>query len=166
MVKTALDRRQLPWGYRFEHFLALMLPVLWLSLLVGHYAPGAFSVVILVDLFLVALFLAVTQCIKYFDDEYTDVAGVLLGCFLIGPLITMMVYSLVGLIRGEQNGSLLTLMGAYFVTTLVMMLALQGIHGGMDLVLMMQVGLVMKMLSLCAVFSGWFLSGFWRPLNA
>ena len=174
MVRHAVEDPGPPLSYRFEHALALICPILLVSLVLGHFAPRFFSLVLLVDLFLVGLLLAVTGYIKYFDDEYADVGAVLVVALMLGTQIGWLLggaialggYLVLGLIRGEQNRSLVTLMGAYLGTMLLMTFALQGVRGGLSTIVMAEVGLVLNLLALCAILAGWIMSGFWRPLNA
>lgn len=161
------DRRGIPWGERMEKSLAMGLPLLLLSVLLVHANPSSIIWLSLADMFLLSLALGATGAIPPYEDALLDVGIVLVLCFLAGPVLTLLVYGVVGLIKQECNGALIGLLAISIALRLVLGLA---VFNSMTVHLsaFLMIG-IMGMLGFIPFFvgvAGWILSGFFRPLDA
>jgi hypothetical protein len=160
-----------PLAERWEKSLAIVMPLLVLSLVLARFAPGAGLWVAMADMFFAALALGATGAIPSYDDAIMDCTAVLIAAFLLGPLVAIGVYFFVGLVKQEWNWSVLAVLllnllirgifllafptyGAFFVLA-----TLFGIFSGI-------LGAFVGFLGLSLSFGGWMASSFFRPLDA
>jgi len=150
---------------RIEKFLALFLPVLVLSFLIIHFAPKLFLWVSIADLFLAGLMLSSARVIPSFDDAYTDVGISLAVALFFGPLIALIAFVVIGLVKQEMNGAVITLLLTFFVVRYLTAFVFQSVTDvGMRLSMFVAFA-VTNTLALLLTFAGWICGSFFRPLD-
>jgi hypothetical protein len=166
LVQGWQQEEGIPAGERWEKFLALSLPLLIGSMLLVHFAPAAFLWVTLAALFLVALLMGVTGAIPSYDDAIADCAIVLVISLLLGPLLALIVYFVVGLIRQEMNPAVTALLLSNIVVRSLLGVAFQSSADTLSLLAMYGMFSLLLFVTVIASFAGWLMSGFFRPVNA
>ncbi|GEM_PF-6333314 len=159
-----------PFGLRFERYMAVMSLLFAGGLLAARYHPSLWLVPLLVLSFFSGLFLAVYRVIGYYDDEMLDVTLVLIFSAFVGPVYATGILLILCLIRREANWSMLGLMASFFVIRFSIGAVAHGMDdtlnylGGFNVYLgMMQ--WCLQLVPLSALFGGWMMASFSRPLN-
>jgi hypothetical protein len=166
MVEQQLERYRVTPGEKWDRFMALAMPLTLASLLVIHFWPGLLTFVSLCDMFLISIFLGATGAIGSYDDEYMDVGSALILTMLLGPLIALVGYGIVGLVRQDPHWSIISVLFGHMTVRAVVWIAFIT-SGGSQFSLMPALmvfslsGIMGPMLS----FAGWILSSFFRPLT-
>lgn len=153
-------------GEKWEKFLAIALPLLALSMLLVHFAPGALWPAAFFDLFFIGLAMGVTGAVPAFEDAFVDCAVMLMVAMFFGPLIALGACLVVGLVKQEVNPAMVGLLvlnllvkfllGFAFATSAdtVSMLAMWGLFNWFSFV------------GVCVSFFGWLCCSFFRRLDA
>lgn len=154
-----------PTGERWEKALAFCLSLVALSMLFIHFVPNAILGVAYGDMFLLMFLLGATRAIPFFEDAMLD-CGIMLGVAVIfGPLAALVVYLIVGAIKQECNGSIVTLLLVSILLPQLLAIALHNsVHGPMP-ILMLGLFNWLGFLAVFVGFLGWLCASFFRPLN-
>lgn len=166
MVQQQVDRHRVSEGEKWDRFMALAMPLTLASLLIIHYWPGLLTFVSLCDMFLISIFLGATGVIGSYDDEYMDVGTALIVTFLLGPLVALVAYVIVGLIRQDMHKSIIMVLVGHMTVRTVVWIAFMT-SGGSQFSLMpaLMVFSVAGILGPTLSFAGWIMSSFFRPLT-
>ena len=151
-------------GARWELALAIFLPIMALSVLLVKLVPAASLWVQFVDFFAVGLALGASSAIPSYDDAFMDCAIVLVLCFLLGPVFTLVVYLIVCAVKQEWNAAILLLLLGNCVVALVVAAAALSSQS-LTAIFMVGLGEFLRFFGVIATFAGWMLSNFFRPLN-
>ena len=154
-----------PLAERWEKALAIGLPILALSMLVGYFAPAALLVVVLANLLVLPLVLGATRAIPRYEDAILDCSVMLVVGILFGPLPALGIYLLTAMVKQECNPAI--------VAILVRNIADNGLFGIAFAPLVNTVSLEarwglfnwLSFLGVCLSFLGWLLSSFFRGLD-
>jgi hypothetical protein len=165
MVRQHLDSVQVTPLDKWEKALAIMLPVLLVSVWVVHLVPASLPWVVLLELFVVAMALGGTAAIGSYDDAFMDVGVVLIVAFFFGPAVALFVYGIVATIKQEGNGAIVALLSSHLLVRFIVVLAFPMNASAFTLMPALMMFNVIGMLAICATFGGWMLSSFFRPLN-
>jgi hypothetical protein len=157
--------RRLTAGERWERFLALMTPTLLGSAALIHYAPTTFPVVTLTALFACGLALGGFRLIPSFDDDYLDVGAILTVSLIVGPLPTLIAYLVLCVARQDWGWSMVTILTAWLLIAFALESAFWGAGSGVSQAVRFGFSLTAAVLNPVAIFAGWILSSFFRPLN-
>jgi hypothetical protein len=154
-----------PTGERWEKALAFCFSLVALSMLLIHFAPNAIMGVAYADMFLLMLALGGTRAIPFFEDAMLDCGIMLVVSFLFGPLIGLVVYLIVGAIKQECNGAIVTLLIISVVLPQLLAIPLVSSADSISPFLLMGLFSILSFLAVCVGFLGWLCASFFRPLN-
>lgn len=170
MVQQHYQESEESVGEKREKFLAIGLPVLIVSMLIVHFAPGAFLWVACADLFALSLIMGAVGAIPAYDDAVSDCAIMLILTFLFGPLLALGIYLIVGLFKQEWNPAILGLLA---LNLAVDFLLTRAVFSNMSMAAFSSFAvtslfsmMIMRLFAGFICFAGWMLSSFFRPLDA
>jgi hypothetical protein len=155
-----------PAGERWEKALAFCLSLLALSMLLIHFAPNAIMGVAYADMFLLMLALGATRAIPFFEEAMVDCGIMLVVTFLFGPVVGLIVYLLVGAIKQECNGAIVTLLVVSIVLPQLLAIPLRSSAESLNPFLLIGLFSMLSFLAVFVGFLGWLCASFFRPLNA
>jgi hypothetical protein len=163
---TELD----PFSVRLEKYLGIMLAALAAGMLIAHYFPEAWLAPFLLLVFASGILMGSFRVIGYYDDEFSDVAIVLIVTMFVGPLFATLIYLVLGLLRQNMNFSILGLMASLIVIRLTIGFAAHGLADTIGYMLTFSVSLdiisrALQLLPTCVLCAGWMAASFFRPLN-
>ncbi len=150
---------------RWEKYLALTFPVMVLSLIWVHFAPNAYLVVTCIDLFVLGMFMGIFRAVPTFDDDYTDVTVVLIVCVMFGPMLALMGYGILCLIRQDSNPAVFALFLLYYFVSISIGLAFQSSINSLSLIVGFGMFHLLGFLVVFLCFAGWLCSSFFIPLD-
>ncbi len=150
---------------RWEKYLALAFPVMVLSLIWVHFAPNAYILVTCIDLFILGMFMGIFRAVPSFDDEYTDVSVVLIVCVMFGPLLALMGYGILCLIRQDGNPAIFALFVLYYFVSITIGIAFQSSVNSLGLIVSFGMFNLLGFLVVFLCFAGWLCSSFFIPLD-
>ena len=150
---------------KWEKCLAIVLPILLISVWIVHLSSASLPWVVITDFFFVAMAMGGTAAIGSYDDAYMDVGVVLVVSFLFGPATALVIYGIVSTIKQEGNGAIFALLTSHLLIRFVILLAFPANSSFLGLIPALLIFNVFSILAVCATFGGWILSSFFRPLN-
>jgi hypothetical protein len=154
-----------PAGERWEKALAICFSLTALSMLLIHFVPNAIMAVAYIDMFLLMFALGATRAIPYFEDAMLD-CGIMMGVtFLFGPIIGLVVYLIVGAIKQECNGAIVTLLIVSIVLPQLLAIPLASNADSANPFLLLGLFTMFSFLAVFVGFLGWLCASFFRPLN-
>jgi hypothetical protein len=160
----------LPFWWRLERYLGVLLPLLGIAIFVAHQFPDVWLVPFLLLLFPSGMLMASFRAVGYYDDEFLDTGVLLAASAVVGPVYGTALYVLIALVKQEVNRSMLALVASY----MVFLLAVGGAAGGaeeiINYMLMPRFALdpiswLIQIFPLTLLFGGWMCASFTRPLN-
>lgn len=154
-----------PAGERWEKALAFCFSLVAFSMLLIHFAPNAIMGVAYADMFLLMLALGATRAIPFFEDAMLDCGIMLVVSFLFGPIIGLVVYLIVGAIKQECNGAIVTLLLVSIVLPQLLAIPLASSADSINPFLLMGLFSMLSFLAVFVGFLGWLCASFFRPLN-
>ena len=144
----------------------MFLPILALSMLLLHFVPSLFLWVALIDLFLVGLLMGASTAIPSYDDAFSDCAIVLVVCLFFGPVLAMIVYVIIGLVRQEFNPAMNGLLGGHVIVRSALSFAFMSNPGAPAMFATFGLFSLMSFFTVLVTFGGWILSSLFRPFEA
>ena len=153
-----------PLGERWEKAMAFSLPLVALSLLIIHFAPGAFFMLAALNLFVIPMILCGTRAIPSFDEAIVDTSAVLIATMLIGPLITIVAYGLYCAVRQEGNSAIFSILLLNLIIRYLFALVFATPDTASLLTLFTIFGLV-PFMGVFLSFIGWLIGGLFRPVS-
>lgn len=166
-----IERVELPsFGDRISKYMGTMLILLAVGMLVISAVPSIWLLLYLPLLFVSGLMMGTTRTIGYYEEEYTDVVILLGITAFVGPVCGTIALLVYGLIRSDLNIAALGLMASFFVIRISTGVAAHGWADTLGEVKTIRVALeiigwAIQLMPLCALFGGWMIASFWRPLN-
>lgn len=151
-------------GERWEKAMAFSLPLVALSLLIIHFAPGAFFMLAALNLFAIPIILCGTRAISSFDEAIVDTSAVLIVTMLIGPVITLIAYGLYCAVRQEGNGAIFSILLLNLIIRYLFALVFATPDTASLLTLFSVFGLV-PFMGVFLSFIGWLVGGLFRPVS-
>ena len=151
-------------GERWEKAMAFSLPLVALSLLIIHFAPGSFFMLAALNLFAIPIILCGTRAISSFDEAIVDTSAVLIMTILIGPVITLIAYGLYCAVRQEGNGAIFSILLLNLVIRYLFALVFATPDTASLLTLFSVFGLV-PFMGVFLSFIGWLVGGLFRPVS-
>lgn len=155
-------------GERWEKFLAIGLPILLVAALLSHYVPGVVAIVTYyTTLFVLSLIMGALRAIPAYEDEALDVGIVVVITLLVGPLIAIIAYGIVAMVKQEWNPAIFALFLLNTLAGIVLNIAMvtAGGAGNLFALIGMGMGNFVGFLPIFVCFGGWFMSSFFRPLD-
>lgn len=164
-VKQRVGSSAAPFGERLDLFLALAMPTMALCVLCAHLFPNQLTWIGLGAAFFVSLFMGATAVIPSYDESFADCAIVLVVSFLLGPMIAIAIYLIVGAIKQEMNWAMIGLLAG--LVCVRMLILLTSLAGAPLLLAIVFAGFMdfLGFFGVCIAFTGWFVSNFFRPVN-
>ncbi|HZO88881.1 MAG TPA: hypothetical protein VFB38_11135 [Chthonomonadaceae bacterium] len=114
---------------------------------------------------MISLMMGGTGAMPAYEDAIADCSVTLLVTFFFGPLIGLVVYTIVGMIRQECNSALLTLLGLTIALPRFLGIAFASSADTFGLFALYGLFTFVSFFAVCVSFAGWFLSSFFRPIN-
>jgi hypothetical protein len=156
---------QAPPGEQWEKYLAIAFPLLALSMFLVHRAPHLYLWIAMADLFFMGLAMGATRTIPAYEDSFADCTIVLVLCFLFGPLLALIVYGIVGLVKQEFNTAVLSLLALTLGVPYVLNLAFISSATQASQFVLFGLFSLMWFVAVVVAFAGWILSSFFRPIG-
>ena len=154
-----------PTGERWEKALAFCFSLIALSMLLIHFVPNVIMGVAYVDMFLLMFALGATRAIPFFEDAMLD-CGIILGVtFLLGPVVGLVVYLIVGAIKQECNGAIVALLLISIALPQLLAISLHSSAESANPLPLMALFNLLNFVAVCVGFVGWLCASFFRPLN-
>jgi hypothetical protein len=152
-------------GEKEEKFFAIGMPLLALSMLLVHLFPSYYLWIAFTDVFVLALAMGATAVIPSYDDAFADVTIVLVVSFLFGPLLALIGYVIVGLIKQELNPAAPSLLGLTIGIPYALMPAFMSSATEISHFLLFGLFNFMGFFAVVVAFGGWIISSFFRPMG-
>lgn len=87
-------------------FVGIFIPILIVAGTIAHFAPGLFWAPLLLAQFAGGLLLPVLRVVPWADEDSDDLIYFALLTLVFGPLISLVIYGVIGLIRQNANPAL------------------------------------------------------------
>ncbi|MCS6863075.1 MAG: hypothetical protein NZT92_22445 [Abditibacteriales bacterium] len=165
MLRAEAQQAETPWGERLEKFLAMGMPLLIAAVLLVHFVEGAFLWTAFGVLFLWGLLMGATGAIEPYEEAFADVFVVLVVCYLLGPVVGLGVYLVVGLIKQEWNAAIILLLLGHLFVRFVLALAFATSADPLSMIPQFSLLPNASFVAVVCSFGGWMMSSFFRPLN-
>jgi hypothetical protein len=165
MLREQMQQAETPWGERMEKFLAMGVPLLVASVLLVHFVEGAFLWTAFFVLFLWGLLMGATGAIEPYEEAFADCFVVLVVCYLLGPVIGLGAYLVVGLIKQEWNAAIILLLIGHLLVRFVLALAFASSADPLSMIPQFSLLPSASFVAVVCSFGGWMMSSFFRPLN-
>jgi hypothetical protein len=168
MIQSALAKEDTPLGERWEKSLAIIAPIMALSMLLVHFVPSTYIYAALFDFFVVGLALGATRAIDSFDDAFMDCTAVLMVSYICGPVAGIGAYVLVSLIKQEWNAAVICVLLGHIAVRAIFVISFPDNVPWFSILPYFTLISVMGIISFTGTalsFGGWMMSNFFRPMN-
>ncbi len=169
MIRSEAALEDVDPGERWEKALAIMLPLIALSMVEVYFVRSSLFWVALADCFLSGLILGATRAIPSFDDAYLDCTAVLLICWFCGPVAGIGAYILVAAVKQEWNFAVLAVLLSHIFIRAVFTLGFPDDAPSWLTIIpyfaFISVFKIVSFVSVALSFAGWMFSNFFRPVN-
>ena len=167
-IERELEKSDISLGERWEKSLAIIFPLIALSMVLVHFVPDAYVYAALFDFFIVGLAMGATRAIESFDEAFMDCTAILAVSYICGPIAGIGAYVLVGLIKQEWNSAALFVLFGHIVVRAIFVIAYPDNIPWFSILPYFQMISVTGLISFCGTalsFGGWMMSNFFRPMN-
>ena len=160
----------IPFGIRFQKYMAVMLILLAGGIAIAHYQPNLWLGTMLALLFFSGLLMAVYRVVGFYEDNFTDVLILLIATMFVGPVYSLLVYGFIAFMRSDTNYSLVGLIGSYLLIRFIIGCAAHGLADTASYMLAFNISLgaiprALQLLPACVLVGGWMCASFAAPLN-
>lgn len=111
------------------------------------------------------LAMGATRTIPAYEDSFADCTIVLVLSFLFGPLLAMIVYLVVGLLKQEINSAIISLLALTVGIPYALLPAFMSSATQMSHFVLFGLFNFMGFIATIVAFGGWIMSSFFRPIG-
>jgi hypothetical protein len=164
-IRDQLGDQGLSLGERWEKGLAIAMPIVAISMLIIHFAPGALLGMVFGNLLILPMVLGATGAIPRYEDAIVDCSVMLVVAVLLGPAVALGVYLLTAMVKQECNGAIVAILLINIFLKGLFAVAFAPVVDTVSLAVMFGFLNMMSFFGVCVSFLGWLLSSFFRGIG-